>query len=189
MEQKDLIRKDIMAKRDSLSIMEIIEKSKTIAGKLFSLPMYKDADNILIYASMRSEVITEGIMAKALKEGKKVFCPKCTDKENGIMEFIRIDSTDDLKEGYFGIREPLLNESSDIFNESKDIEKSLVVVPGVAFDPKGNRIGYKGGYYDRFLSKYPGIKSVALAFSLQMVHSISADAHDIPVSQVLTEDD
>ena len=187
MNSKDMIRKEIISKRDSLTSREISDKSKVIANKLISAYEYKNAENILIYASMRSEVITDGIIDDALKSGKSVFCPKCTDIENGVMEFIRIDSPYDLKEGYYGIREPLYYENAEIFDVSKDMLKTLIVVPGVAFDRQGNRIGYKGGYYDRFLSKYPLIKTIALAFELQMVDRIPADAHDIPVLQVITE--
>ncbi len=189
MNNKDMIRKEIIAKRDSLSEQEILEKSKAIADRLFSLLDYKDADNILIYASMRSEVITDGIIADALKGGKNVFCPKCIDKDNGVMLFYKIDSLDDLKEGYYGIREPEYTSDSEVFDDTKDIDKTLVIVPGVAFDRGGNRIGYKGGYYDRFLSKYPNIKTIALAYDLQIAFHIPADAHDIPVLKVITESD
>lgn len=187
MNNKDMIRKEIIAKRDSLSPQEISDKSKVITNKLLELYEYKNADNILIYASMRSEVITDGIIADALKGGKNVFCPKCTDKDNGVMVFYKINSLDDLKEGYYGIREPEYTSAAEEFGASMDIERSLVIVPGVAFDRRGNRIGYKGGYYDRFLSKYPNIKTIALAYDLQMVDRIPADAHDIPVLQVITE--
>lgn len=187
MNSKDMIRKEIISKRDSLTSQEISDKSKVIANKLISAYEYKNAENILIYASMRSEVITDGIIDDALKSGINVFCPKCIDKDNGVMVFYKIDSLDDLKECYYGIREPEYTSDSEVFDDTKDIDKTLVIVPGVAFDRCGNRIGYKGGYYDRFLSKYPLIKTIALAFELQMVDRIPADAHDIPVLQVITE--
>ena len=189
MNNKDMIRKEIIAKRDSLSEQENLEKSKAIADRLFSLLDYKDADNILIYASMRSEVITDGIISEAFKDSKNVFCPKCIDKDNGVMVFYKINSIEDLKEGYYGIREPEYTSAAEEYGASKDIERSLVIVPGVAFDRCGNRIGYKGGYYDRFLSKYPNIKTIALAYDLQIVDHIPADAHDIPVLKVITESD
>lgn len=182
-DRKDEIRKEVLIKRNLLSAHAIKEKSLLIAEKLFGSKEYVDAENILIYASMKSEVITDGIIAHALESGKKVFCPKCVDTKNGLMEFIQIERLSDIKEGYMGIREPVFNEHSNVFLGRA--EKTLVVVPGVAFDEKGNRIGYKGGYYDRFLSKYPGIKSVALAFKEQIVDSVPAEEHDIPVRVIL----
>ncbi|SFP44756.1 5-formyltetrahydrofolate cyclo-ligase [Butyrivibrio proteoclasticus] len=182
-DKKDRIRKEVLEKRNLLSVEAIEEKSSLIAEKLFGLKEYVDAENILIYASMKSEVITDGIIEHSLESGKKVFCPKCTDKNNGLMEFIQIEMLSDLKAGYMGIREPEINESSKIF--LGPTEKTLVIIPGVAFDKKGNRIGYRGGYYDRFLSKYNGIMSVALAFTEQIIEVVPSEIHDIPVDMVL----
>ncbi len=193
--EKNRIRKRALELRNQISSDKVLERSKVISKKLFTFEKYKDAMCILIYVSMKSEVRTDEIILDALKRGKRVFCPKCTDKANGIMEFVEIKDLGDLKEGYFGIREPEIVEDSVIFG--KDIEKdsqeemtliakSLVVVPGVAFDKNGNRIGYNGGYYDRFLSKYSGINTVALAFDEQIFDEIPTDTYDIPVNQVIT---
>ena len=181
--EKDRIRKAVLDKRNQISPKDLLEKSSLISEKLFALEDYNASENLLIYASMKSEVITDGIIDRALKDGKMVFCPKCMNRQEGIMEFIQIKSILDLKEGYMGIREPQIFDDSVIFDGP--IEKTLVVVPGVAFDKRGNRIGYKGGYYDRFLFKFPGIRSVALAFTEQLVDEVPYDVHDIPIDKLL----
>ena len=106
---KDELRKQALLKRDSLDKGRILNKSKKIFEKLIALLPYKEAENILIYVSMRSEVITDEIILDALLAGKKVFCPKVVDRKMGLMEFIKINSLEDLTEGYFGIREPFLD--------------------------------------------------------------------------------
>lgn len=181
--EKDRIRKEVLDKRNQITPKALLEKSSLISEMLFALKDYCASENILIYASMKSEVITDGIIDRALKDGKKVFCPKCMNRQAGIMEFIQIKSISDLKEGYMGIREPQILDDSIIFDGP--IEKTLVVVPGVAFDKRGNRIGYKGGYYDRFLFRFPGIRSVALAFTEQLVDEVPYDVHDIPIDKLL----
>lgn len=181
--EKDRIRKEVLCKRNQIPPKDLLEKSGLISEKLFALEDYYASENLLIYASMKSEVITDGIIDRALKDGKKVFCPKCMNRQEGIMEFIQIKSILDLKEGYMGIREPQILEDSVIFDGP--IEKTLVVVPGVAFDKRGNRIGYKGGYYDRFLLRFSGIRSAALAFTEQLVDDVPYDVHDIPIDKLL----
>ncbi len=183
-ELKMNIRKRVIEKRDSMPYEERVSKSRAIFEKLIDMPEYKEADNVLVYASMRSEVNTDDIILDSLSGGKNVFCPKCLDKKNGIMKFIRIDRFEDLKEGYYGIREPEYNEDSVVFDEQKG--NSLVIVPGVAFDNAGNRIGYNGGYYDRFFMKHPDVTSVALAYDIQIVSEVPTEQHDIPVQNVIS---
>ena len=187
-ESKDSIRKAVLQKRDSLSGDLIISKSSIITEKVVKLEEYLKAENILIYAAMRSEVRTDEIILKSLKYNKNVFCPKCIDTKNGLMEFVKIKSIEDLTCGYYGIREPRIGEASVLFDGvSFDVAKTLVIIPGVAFDNAGNRIGYKGGYYDRFLSKYPGILSVALSFKEQLIAQIPSEAHDVKVSKIIID--
>ncbi len=182
---KNKIRNEVIKKRDALSIQDRVSKSRMIFDKLISLPEYQNADNVLVYASMRSEVCTDEIIYDSLSLGKNVFCPKCLDKNNGIMKFIQIDRIEDLKEGYYGIREPEYNENSIIFDDLQN--SSIVIVPGVAFDHNGNRIGYNGGYYDRFLKQYPNVYSVAISFGVQLISHIPVESHDVSVQKVLTE--
>ena len=122
---KDDLRKQALLKRDSLLKDKITGYSREIFDKLTALLPYKEAGNILIYASMRSEVITDEIILDALASGKRVFCPKVVDKTNGLMTFVRIRALEELKEGYFGIREPVV--PSGYAEPDFDIDKSLLV--------------------------------------------------------------
>ena len=195
---KSDIRKASLAKRDALNNEEIEEKSRRIFEKLMELELYRGAENILVYASMRSEVITDDIILDALANGKKVFCPKVTDKNAGVMEFVRIMSPEDLKEGYFGIREPEIHQDSEIavcsdtehseINKESGSCKTLVIMPGVAFDKSRSRIGYGGGFYDRYLKRYGSLISVALSFDCQIYdEEIPASNEDIRPVLILTE--
>lgn len=182
---KGKIRADVLEKRDGLSDKEIEQKSRLIFEKLINTKEYKNSENILVYASMGSEVRTDEIILDALANGKKVFCPKVTDKKAGTMVFIRISAIEDLKEGYFYIREPKLDENSEIMGKS---EKTLVIMPGVAFDKNKNRIGYGGGFYDRYLSGHPDYATVALCFEEQIItDSIEPEVTDVAPDYLLTD--
>lgn len=153
------------------------------------LPEYQKAENILAYASRKGEVITDEIILDALSLGKNVFCPKVTDVERSQMEFVRINSLEEMSEGAFGIREPQMNESSDVAKEL-DPENTLVIMPGAVFDRQLNRIGYGAGFYDRYLKKYPFYKTVALCFACQIADEvIEADVNDVKPGMLVTEDE
>ncbi len=201
---KSTIRKMILAKRDELSDSERIHYSRRIFDKVINTSMYENADNILIYASMGSEVITDDIINHALSNGKNVFCPKCTDTKNGIMEFVKITNLSDLKKGYYGIREPLLSDASVLYGASvlandtnqesenttcsENAESALMIMPLVAFDADNNRIGYSGGYYDRYLCRFPNIPRIGIAFEVQRVaDAIPVETHDVKAEHIITE--
>ena len=172
-------RKKLKAKRNSIS-----NKSKLdfcIAQELFSLDEYKNADKILIFVSLFDEIDTESIINSALSSGKTVAVPCCKNKF-GEMEFYLINSLDELKTGTFGVREPDI----EINKKLEDFEKSIIIVPGLSFDRDGNRIGYGGGYYDRFLANYSGV-SIGLCYGEMMSDSIPTDKYDIPVDIVVTD--
>ena len=186
MDKKE-IRLQALEIRDALSRSEIEENSRIIMEKLTGLHKYREADNILCYASMRSKVDTGDILLDAIGSGKKVFCPKVTDRAGGIMEFVRIYRIEDLDQGYFGIREPAIREDSELFKVGGD-EKTVVIMPGVAFDEDRNRIGYNGGFYDRFLSGKHTYFKVAIAFECQvMIKTIPSEIHDIKPDILITE--
>ena len=186
------IRKQILKLRDAQTPYEMAERSRIIFDKLVNLDEYKEAENILIYASMRSEVRTDEIILDALADGKKVYCPRVTDKNNGQMAFVRIFALEDLIEGYFGIREPDFSDTSETFSydnspELRD-EITIAIVPGVAFDRNNNRIGYNGGFYDRFLSAHDDVKSIGICYDLQITSDIlPVEAHDVPLDMVISD--
>jgi 5-formyltetrahydrofolate cyclo-ligase len=205
---KSEIRKEILKKRDNMPVEEQIAKSRIIFEKLIKMDEYKEATDILVYASLGSEVRTDDIILDCLAMGKKVYCPKVTDRKNGQMVFVRISSIDELKEGFAGIREPEINENSEIFGgdmyqdndknssyqQNDDVKGNknehhvLVLVPGVAFDHAHNRIGYNGGFYDRFLENNKEVKTIAIAYDIQLTDfEIPHENHDVKLDIVVTE--
>lgn len=178
MQEKAELRKRILDLRSALSNEEQLLKSKIIKDKLLSLQQYKDNNNILIYADYNNEVFTKDIIEESLRLGKKVACPKVLSE--GIMEFFEIKSLDDLIQGYKGILEP---EEKAVFSP----DNALVIVPGVAFDAKGYRIGYGKGYYDRYLSRHCDYATVALAYKCQIIDCVPRQINDRKVDIIITE--
>ena len=188
MDKREL-RTKYIAKRQTIPTEEKQVKSRQILERFVELPEYQKAENILAYASRKGEVITDEIILDALSLGKNVFCPKVTDVERSQMEFVRINSLEEMSEGAFGIREPQMNESSDVAKEL-DPENTLVIMPGAVFDRQLNRIGYGAGFYDRYLKKYPFYKTVALCFACQIADEvIEADVNDVKPGMLVTEDE
>lgn len=183
LEIKQVIRKEFLAKRNSLAEEKRIVYSKMITDVVCSLPEYQRTDILLIYASYQSEVITYGIMEDALKRGIKVYCPKVLGP--GMMEFYEIHSLNDVVCGYKNIPEPVLATHP---YENTDAKNTLMIMPLVAFDSSGSRLGYGGGFYDRYLQKYPQIKKIALAYECQSYEEkLPAEETDVKPDVILTE--
>lgn len=180
-EDKKILRNKILLIRDSLNRNEKEIMDNEIFNKLKNTELYKNARNIFIYISFSNEINTINIIKKALEDKKDVFIPKIY-KTNKSMKAIKLNSFDDLKKNSMGILEPI--------DDSKYIEKEnidLIVVPGVVFDKDCNRIGYGGGYYDRYLKDiaYKNNK-VVLAYDLQVIDKIESEEHDIKVDYIIT---
>ncbi|MPM47880.1 putative protein YqgN [bioreactor metagenome] len=180
-EEKKILRNKILSIRDSLNRNEKEIMDNEIFNKLKNTELYKNARNIFIYISFSNEINTINIIKKALEDKKDVFIPKIY-KTNKSMKAIKLNSFDDLKKNSMGILEPI--------DDSKYIEKEnidLIVVPGVVFDKDCNRIGYGGGYYDRYLKDiaYKNNK-VVLAYDLQVIDKIENEKHDIKVDYIIT---
>lgn len=180
-EEKKILRNKILSIRDSLNRNEKEIMDNEIFNKLKNTELYKNARNIFIYISFSNEINTINIIKKALEDKKDVFIPKIY-KTNKSMKAIKLNSFDDLKKNSMGILEPI--------DDSKYIEKEnidLIVVPGVVFDKDCNRIGYGGGYYDRYLKDiaYKNNK-VVLAYDLQVIDKIESEEHDIKVDYIIT---
>lgn len=185
METKSEIRKRILQVRGALTQEDIENKSALIAQKVIMTPEYEEADNILLYADYCQEVMTRQIFEDALMKKKRVFFPK-SDGLTGTMEFYQTVSVKQLERGYKGILEPKENPDRRYkFNKNED---TLIIVPGVAFDTLGYRIGYGKGFYDRFLSKRRQISTMALAFACQIVDEIPIDSTDIKMDKIVTEE-
>jgi len=180
---KDDIRKNIKLIREKLSKSFINENSKTIAAKLFSQTAVKDASVILTYYSAKNEVNTHEIIEKLIIMNKKVALPiSKPDRTDLIVSFF--SSISELKPGRFGIMEPDPNKLCIVQPEQIDI----ILVPGIAFDRMGNRIGYGKGYYDRFLSTFTHAQlKIGLCFDFQLYDELPCDYFDVPVDCIITE--
>lgn len=197
MEQiKREVREKALSLRDALSPAERTAYSKEIMDRIIHLDCYRNAAALLVYVSFRSEVETETLIDKALSDQKTVFAPAVSGRE---MEFFRITSLRELKSGYQGILEPAQEMKASYRTWVRQREtasaKALLCMPGAAFDRERNRIGYGGGYYDRYLSallKEPliqpdSISSAALAFSCQVFAKIPCELHDLRPERIITE--
>ena len=179
---KQELRKQVLAKRDALTIEQRKKKSNEIAQRLFVLPMFQKSDVVLLYAAFRSEVDTAEIFEAAKRSSKRIYYPKVLGDE---MEFYRVEADTDLEAGRWGIFEPKAEEEKRYVPKEK--ERICVVMPGAVWDNKGNRIGYGKGYYDKYFSKYPEVYKIAIAFSMQIVPEIQADEFDVKADCVITE--
>lgn len=175
---KSALRKELRQLRDSVADKE--SKDKSIAGQFALLPCFIDADTVLLYSSSGSEVSTDEIFRLCLDKGKKVAFPLCLDKD-GVMDFFLVESDEKLEVGMYGIKAP---DSSCLRLEATS--KCLCVVPGLAFDGKGYRIGYGKGYYDRYLSSFPGV-SVGLCYQELYCDSLPVGPYDIKVNYLITD--
>ncbi len=171
-----------MLKRDLLSLEEIKVKSNIITKKLLASEEYKKSKTLFCFLSFGSEVDTTEILQDALKT-KEVYVPYI-NKADDSMYPVLIKNLRDFTINKFGIGEPKFDEKAIV---PQDFD--FVVVPGLAFDKNGWRIGYGKGYYDKFFKKYKGKNKTAVAFALQLVDKISFEKHDIPVDLIITEDE
>ena len=178
--KKDL-RKEYIKARNLLSGEEVRGSSEIIAEKLLSLEVYRRAGAIFIYIDIANEVITKDIILFSLEQGKTVAVPVA--QKNKDMFFVRILDMDNLVESYFKTKIPVYGEG-DIVKSDAD---TLIVVPGVVFDKKNRRLGYGGGYYDRYLSENNYFKAVGLAFDFQVIDELEIEEHDICLDMVLTD--
>ena len=186
--EKGEIRKKALQRRAELKEDYRMRAEDKIYRRLTGLEYYRQAKVILSYVSYKSEVNTRRILKKALADKKTVAVPKVLDK-NGIMEFYEIYSLQELTAGYQGIEEPDITKKEPI-----DIEKLcdniLMLIPGAAFDRQCNRIGYGGGFYDRYLNRYDSrhMKTMALCYEIQLVDEIPAEPLDVQPDIILTEE-
>ena len=179
---KSDIRKDILYKRNSLSESEIINNSKIINLRVIATKEYQSSTSIGAYYPTGSEVKTFDIIKHSIDNKKEIGLPRVIDSTK--IKFFKIieDSFEKIKftKGKYGIFE---NSLSTISIDQMD----LLIIPGIAFDSQGNRIGYGKGYYDRFLSSRKAKYIIGLAYEAQIINEIPNNDHDIPVNIIITE--
>ena len=212
MDKKNL-RKQMLSQRNSMQDTECLKKSQHAARLLFETNSYKQAQNILVYMHYGSELQTADIIRQAFKDHKRVFVPRVEGKN---MDFYEIHSMADCEEGFHGIPEPkkdcpkLILDTGDNDTEYNDINDyetdntetdtneisgvfakmnhTLMVLPGLAFDSKGHRLGYGGGYYDRYFERFgTDYTKVAVGYDFQLIDEVPYEAHDIPIDIFISD--
>jgi 5-formyltetrahydrofolate cyclo-ligase len=172
----------MLTRRASLGPVEREAWSRRIEERLAELAVWRDAEVVHTYVgAVQGEVATRGMVARALREGKTVVCPRVRWNPRGLDSFA-IGSLDELVESTRGLWEP----DSARVTPVDDATLDLVLVPGIAFDRRGWRIGFGAGLYDRFLAGVDAPR-VALAFSLQILDPLPVESHDEPVDWIVTE--
>jgi len=177
---KEELRKEIKSKRDRLSTYEILKRSNEILAKLKELDDFINSKVIACYISFGSEVYTHGLIKEYVNK-KDILVP-VVDKKNKALLLSHLKDWKELDSGTYGILEP----KNDFLRVRSYNEVELVIVPGIVFDEKGNRIGYGGGYYDRLLKRIDA-KKIALAYDFQVMERIPNEEHDVRMDMIITE--
>lgn len=173
---KTALRAEIRARKRAMTSEEIERRSERLAGLFAASEAYRNATTIYGYMPYNQEVRTVPMLERALCDGKRVAVPKCYGDE---MRFIYMEDLSRVEKGYAGIPEPIEDEPV------ADDETALVLMPGLAFDAQGHRIGYGGGFYDKFLAREPNHPTIALCYDFQMRPKLETEQFDIPVDTVL----
>lgn len=181
--EKTILRQKIINKRNDLLLTEVHSKSKCAAENFLSLPQYQKADTILVYLSYNNEIDTSSIIKDAWYQQKKVLVPVC-QKEDKSLLLSELTCFSEIGLGTWNIPEP----RKEFIRPTPPKEVSLAIIPGLAFDTQGYRLGYGAGYYDRFLPRLdPDCPLIALAYDFQVIEHIPYEQHDVPVDIIVTE--
>ncbi len=182
MNSKTEIRKRLLGLRNSLSTEQITAGSGEIVTRLMWIEEIRKAATLMVYLSFGSEVDLDGLIRWCWGEGKRIVVPFCRP-ESRELTACRIDGFNELETGHYGIRAP----KEGLIRPVDGGEIEVILVPAVAFDRRGYRIGYGGGYYDRFLPQAPQAVKIGVAFASQIIEEIPVDGHDLPVDMIVTE--
>ena len=190
---KEKVRKKAVETRDSIDEESRQQKSEEIAKKILEADWFKEADIVLSYHAFRSEVEVDTLNRAVLTQGKKLYLPKTYVKEKQI-RFFEITDLSKLKRGYQKIWEPTGEEPEFSFETVKEEQKNvLMIMPGTAYDARGYRMGYGGGYYDRYLNAHEAewkiidFMTVFAAFSEQKMILIPGERCDVKPDVIVTE--
>lgn len=173
---KQTLRKAIREQKRAMTPAQIAEKSEKLTALFLASEAYRQAKTLYAYLPYNQEVRTEKIVLRSIADGKTVAVPKVY---GDTMRFIRIQSLDRIEKGYCGIPEPI--DDAPV----ADDPTALVLMPGLAFDKEGHRMGYGGGFYDKFLAAEPGHPTIALCYDFQVLPALPTEEYDIPVDTVI----
>ncbi|MGN0464727.1 MAG: 5-formyltetrahydrofolate cyclo-ligase [Lachnospiraceae bacterium] len=156
------------------------QMAKNCTKRLIQTKEFQAAKTILIYISYNGEMMTDYIIDEARRQNKIVAAPTVLGRE---MEFFTFSSKEELVKEKHGILEPIPSEKTKIREE-----EALIIMPGVAFDEEKNRVGYGGGFYDKYLQKHPNLKKIAIAYEFQIVDFVPTDEFDQKPDCIITEE-
>lgn len=187
-ETSDRYRVESLKARDKLSLFELENKSGAIHERFLQFIESIPNQTIFIYVSFRSEVDTIGLIRKLLESDRIVTVPLVSIASKSMRAVRLINPENDLIPGYFGILEPKKDIVSERIIDPSTID--IVVLPGSVFDLNGGRLGYGGGFYDRFLAEKISnrAKRIAFSFELQIHDQVPQQAHDQPVDYIISEE-
>ncbi|NLZ83298.1 MAG: 5-formyltetrahydrofolate cyclo-ligase [Clostridiales bacterium] len=183
---KTKLREVLGTKRNNLSDSEVILMSNSIKEQILQLDIYKNSFNILSFISFGKEVNTKELIKSALDCQKHLYAPRIDNKS---MDFYKIYNLEDLVTSKFGVSEPIPDTNNlFVINKDRVKEKTIMIIPGLAFDNKGNRLGYGKGYYDEFLSmEYAkDFLKIAVAYDFQIIDEVPTDEYDVAVDYIVT---
>lgn len=185
--RKSAIRKQLISQRQALLPEQLAELSLCASRHILNLPRWQTAGQVLLYSAVNGELSTSLLLENALAAGKSVLLPRCLPNQKGCMEFAPCKSEDELRPGPFGIPEPDFATCPAV--KPENLNPQIAIIPGVAFSCKGLRLGYGGGYYDRFFAKNPltGCFLVGFCASFQILNAIPHEQWDLRMDAVCTE--
>jgi len=179
------LRREVLVARDRLSAADRNRKSRMVEDNLWQLDEISRAATLFIYVHFRSEVETLAMIRHCIARGKRVAVPLTDVKKGLLLPYVIHDPDQDLQAGYCGIPEPISGRLSTLDPGTID----TVVLPGSVFDEQGGRLGYGGGYYDRFLTNdAPQARRVGIAFEQQIVARVPLLGHDQRLHILVTEE-
>ncbi len=198
MVEKNILRSHMLAQRKNMDSVLLAEKSQALHRNIYENAVWKNARSVGLYMALPQEVPTKALVERAWQEGKRVYLPLCHKKQRGEMDFIACLGQEDLALGAYAIMEPT-EEAAARFGaklvlEADENQLDILFVPGVAFDKQGHRIGFGGGYYDRFLQRLllgeckANTRCIGMALAWQVLEKVPYDTWDIPMHGMVTEE-
>jgi len=188
-EQKRDLRAHMLERRGLLAPEEAARRGRSAQGHMSASPHWANARTVALYMPIRNELDTGLLFARALAEGKRVLLPRCVAGRRGELELVACNDAAELAPGAYGILEPLPSLTA-IDLEDPEHAPQLLILPCLAVDRQGCRLGYGGGYYDRLLCR-PALRTalfIALIYQMQFVASLPAESQDVRVHGVCTEE-
>lgn len=187
---REQLRRSLLALRRAQKPPEAAQRARLAQHRLLAAPCWRDAARVALYVGVRDEMATGLLLRAAWDSGREVWLPRVRRGESGRMDFVRCQGPEDLRPGAFGLLEPL-PELPGADPGDAAFRPELILVPGVAFDRRGGRLGYGGGFYDRFLAELARRgaprRALGFCFGFQVVDELPCAAWDQPVDGLCTE--